>query len=166
MRSCMNCQHRMNNCNEWGEHPECTRYLERSPTEHKAPRRGGRYKDNEYGGKYNAPVSDTKKAADRKFHSTAPKRVHVAAENKKNSKYNSSYKSDTPADVTLPFQYKLIKPGQRLYYRNKNTEVIESGIVVKKEPQSFSFQFKERKVVLTYDFIGTRLFLNKRIPEK
>lgn len=156
----------MNNCNEWGEHPECTRYLERSPTEHKAPRRGGRYKDNEYGGKYNAPVSDTKKVADRKLHSTAPKRVQVAAEKGKNSNNNSSHKSDIPPDVTLPSQYKLIKPGQRLYYRNKTTGVIESGIVVKKGPQSFSFHFEDRAVNLTYDFIGTRLFLNKRIPEK
>ncbi len=151
----MNCQRRMNNCYELGEHPECTRYLERVPTEHKAPRRGGRYKDNEYGGKYNAPISSNKPSS-----SGTKSNVRRTTQSDNTSDLEVSEKE------MLPSQYNLIKREQKLYYFDEVTEEIASGVVIGKKVDYFAFRFQNKIELLPYDVIGSRLFLHGLGPQK
>lgn len=187
MRSCMDCQHRMNNCNEWGEHPECTRYLEKVTTAHEAPRRGGRYKDDVHGGKYNASQTERRSGnslpCNGCIHSLNCKRGHSVVAGttcpdyapRKNAKSGNApgrskpeyreYTSDQsiprpvmPSGPSKPRPRKWIKQGQYLYYKNKLTGAVERGQVTRILKHTFVFAFDDRQVTLPNQAVGTRLF--------
>ena len=170
MRSCMDCQHRMNNCNEWGEHPECTRYLEKVTTVHEAPRRGGRYKDDVHGGKYNASQSENRTGKSQPCNgcilnqnckrgrsvvsgTTCPEyvpRINAQSGNKtgRSEPEYREYTSDqsiprpvTPSGPSKPRMRKWIKKGQYLYYKNKFTGAVERGQVTRILKHTFVFAF-------------------------
>ena len=53
-----------------------------------------------------------------------------------------------------------VRVGQRLFYRDKFTGIIEMGIVTGVDKYSFKFTFNERSVWLDYGVLGTRLFFS------
>ena len=60
-----------------------------------------------------------------------------------------------------PIKYKpKVKEGQRLFYRDKNTGIIQYGAVTAVYKDGFDYVFDGRIAFLSYDVIGTRLFFS------
>ena len=62
-------------------------------------------------------------------------------------------------------KHPTIEIGKPLFYKNRFTGRIQSGIVIAKSWHEFSFVFDNRTVVLPYKVIGTRLFLSAKEAE-
>lgn len=62
-------------------------------------------------------------------------------------------------------KHPTIEIGKPLFYKNRFTGRIQSGIVTAKSWHKFSFVFDNRIVVLPYKVIGTRLFLSAKEAE-
>lgn len=99
------------------------------------------------------------------------RRTAEAEERVKAAQNNPTPKPE-PKSVSKPKQKSKDKPkhptieiGKPLFYKNKFTGHIQSGIVIAKSWHEFSFVFDNRIVVLPYKVIGTRLFLSAKEAE-
>ena len=54
-----------------------------------------------------------------------------------------------------------LKPGDKLWYRNKFTGEVENGVIIHTTDHEFSFRFHSRTVRLGYSLVGERLFLTE-----
>ena len=60
----------------------------------------------------------------------------------------------------------VIGEGQRLFYRNKHTGIIEYGTVVATYKDGFDFMFEQRIEFLDYSMVGSRLFFTHKGARK
>ena len=114
----------------------CSKYVERHFDPH-PPRRGGRYKPEpgEYPRGQRTPPFPT---------TGSPKR-HATGSPKR------------PVSVK---HVPKVSEGQPLYYRDKNTGIINCGVIAVALKDGFYYAFDGRTVFLGYDVIGSRLFFS------
>ncbi len=130
---------------KFGAPAECSSYVRKETVTPKPPRRGGR------------SVADPGEYR----REPAPPAPMIREPQKK--KMNNTTRPQTSGGQKKR-QAPLLQKGQKLFYRNKKTGIIEYGVVTACDRYGFEFTFDrgQRRTSLSNSALGTRLFFSHK----